>query len=41
VLAYAFFGLILAHLGAALMHGLIRRDGVFSSMTQARPSRVH
>ncbi|TXN72344.1 cytochrome b [Methylobacterium sp. WL6] len=41
VLAYAFFGLILAHLGAALMHGLIRRDGVFSSMTRARPSRVH
>ncbi|KQO55902.1 cytochrome B [Methylobacterium sp. Leaf469] len=32
VLAYALFGLILAHLGAALMHGLIRRDGVFSSM---------
>lgn len=32
VLAYALFGLILAHLGAALIHGLIRRDGVFSSM---------
>nr|WP_238183236.1 cytochrome b [Methylobacterium trifolii] len=32
MLAYALFGLILAHLGAALMHGLIRKDGVFSSM---------
>ncbi|KQS82212.1 cytochrome B [Methylobacterium sp. Leaf361] len=32
VLAYALFALILAHLGAALIHGLIRRDGVFSSM---------
>lgn len=31
-LAYALFGTILAHLGAALMHGLIRRDGVLSSM---------
>jgi cytochrome b561 len=36
LLAYALFGVILAHLGAALMHGLIRRDGVFSSMA-ARP----
>ncbi len=33
LLAYAFFLLILAHLGAALFHGLIRRDGVFKSMT--------
>jgi cytochrome b561 len=31
--AYAFFLLILAHLGAALFHGLIRRDGVLRSMT--------
>ncbi|MGU3362377.1 cytochrome b [Methylobacterium sp. M6A4_1b] len=37
VLAYTLFGLVLAHLGAALMHGLIRRDGVFSSMA-LRPS---
>lgn len=36
LLAYALFGVILAHLGAALMHGLIRRDGVFSSMA-SRP----
>jgi cytochrome b561 len=28
-----FFGLILAHLAAALMHGLVRRDGVLRSMT--------
>lgn len=32
VLAYALFGVILAHLGAALLHALIRRDGVFASM---------
>ncbi|MFD1303764.1 cytochrome b [Methylobacterium marchantiae] len=37
ILAYTLFGLILAHLGAALMHGLIRRDGVFSSMV-TRPT---
>lgn len=33
LLGYAFFLLILAHLGAALFHGLIRRDGVLGSMT--------
>ncbi len=32
LLAYAFFLLILGHLGAALSHALIRRDGVFQSM---------
>jgi len=32
VLAYLFFATILAHVAAALMHGLVRRDGVFSSM---------
>lgn len=31
-LAFAFFALVLLHLGAALFHGLIRRDGVFNSM---------
>lgn len=31
--ALLFFGLVLAHLAAALMHGLIRRDGVLRSMT--------
>jgi len=31
-LAFAFFGLILMHLAAALFHGLVRRDGVFESM---------
>jgi cytochrome b561 len=30
--AYLLFAVFLAHLGAALMHGLIRRDGVFESM---------
>jgi cytochrome b561 len=33
IIAIAFFALILLHLAAALMHGLIRRDGVLQSMT--------
>lgn len=33
LVALLFFALILAHLAAALMHGLIRRDGVLRSMT--------
>lgn len=33
IVALLFFGLILAHLAAALMHGLVRRDGVLRSMT--------
>lgn len=33
MVAILFFALILAHLSAALMHGLIRRDGVLRSMT--------
>ena len=32
VFAYLLFAVFLAHLGAALMHGLIRRDGVLESM---------
>jgi cytochrome b561 len=31
-LAYLLIALFLVHLGAALLHGLIRRDGVFESM---------
>lgn len=31
--AWLFFLTFLAHMGAALMHGLIRRDGVLRSMT--------
>ena len=31
-LAYLFFAIFLAHFGAALFHGLIRRDGVLESM---------
>ncbi|MBN8874642.1 MAG: cytochrome b [Rhodospirillales bacterium] len=31
-LAYALFLTVIAHLGAALMHALIRRDGVFQTM---------
>lgn len=33
IVALLFFALIVAHLCAALMHGLIRRDGVLRSMT--------
>jgi cytochrome b561 len=36
VLAYVFFATILMHLAAALLHGLIRRDGVFGSMVFRR-----
>ncbi|PVX28814.1 cytochrome b [Sphingomonas pokkalii] len=32
-IALAFFALILLHLAAALMHGVVRRDGVLRSMT--------
>ena len=33
-LAFALFATVLAHIAAALLHGLIRRDGVFSSMAR-------
>ncbi|MFM0226082.1 cytochrome b [Paraburkholderia dipogonis] len=33
-LAFALFATVLMHLAAALFHGLIRRDGVFSSMAR-------
>lgn len=33
-LAFALFATVLAHIAAALFHGLIRRDGVFSSMVR-------
>lgn len=36
-LAFLFFALILAHLAAALFHALVRRDGVFESMTPVPP----
>ena len=36
-LAYLLFATFLAHLGAALLHALIRRDGVFQSMASWRP----
>jgi cytochrome b561 len=39
-LAFAFFALILLHLAAALLHALVRRDGVFETMAPA-PVRVH
>ncbi|SJZ85861.1 cytochrome b561 [Enhydrobacter aerosaccus] len=34
VLAFALFATFLAHLGAALMHAVVFRDGVFQSMTR-------
>ena len=37
VLAYLLFLTFLAHMGAALNHGLIRRDGVLRSMVGDRP----
>lgn len=36
IIAFAFFALILGHLTMALVHGLIRRDGVFSAMGFAK-----
>ena len=36
LLGYAFFLAILGHLGAALVHALIRRDGVFEAMSLGR-----
>jgi len=36
ILAFLLFGLVLLHIGAALFHGLIRRDGVLRSMTWQR-----
>jgi cytochrome b561 len=35
-LAFALFGVLLAHIGAALTHALIFRDGVFQSMASWR-----
>jgi cytochrome b561 len=38
-LAFLLFGIILLHVAAALFHGLVRRDGVFSAMAPWRPWR--
>ena len=37
VLAYLFFATVLGHVGGALFHALIRRDGVFQSMASWQP----
>jgi cytochrome b561 len=37
VLAYIFFATLLLHVGAALFHALIRRDGVFRAMAGIGP----
>lgn len=39
VLAYLLFVTFLAHLAAALFHGLIRRDGVLESMASWRSDK--
>jgi cytochrome b561 len=39
VLALCFFALILVHLAAALLHALVRRDGVFQAMAPWRSDR--
>jgi cytochrome b561 len=39
VLAYLFFLTFLVHFGAALLHALVRRDGVFGSMASFGRSR--
>ncbi|HEX7817589.1 cytochrome b [Dyella sp.] len=38
-LALVLFAVVLGHLGAALVHGLLRRDGVFSAMASWRLGR--
>lgn len=38
-IAYGLFGLILAHAGAALVHALLYRDGVWQSMWRVRSNR--
>ncbi|GJD51713.1 Cytochrome b561 [Methylobacterium crusticola] len=38
-LAYLLFATVVVHLGAALFHGLIRRDGVLESMASVAPRR--
>lgn len=38
-IGYGFFALILAHAGAALVHALLHRDGVWSSMWRVRSGR--
>ena len=39
LLAFALFGLVLAHIAAALFHGLIRQDGVLRSIVWRKSSR--
>lgn len=37
ILAFALFGLVLAHISAALFHALIRQDGVLRSIISGKP----
>ncbi len=39
VLGFAFYGVFLLHMAAALLHGLVKRDGVFESMASLKPGR--
>jgi cytochrome b561 len=40
-LAFVFFALVLMHIAAALMHALIRRDGVFAAMAPVPTREGH
>ena len=40
VLGYALFALVMAHLGAALYHAWVRRDGVFEAMGRSGAPRT-
>lgn len=40
VLGYALFALVMAHLGAALYHAWVRRDGVFEAMVRSGAPRT-
>jgi cytochrome b561 len=40
VLGYALFALVMAHLGAALYHAWVRRDGVFEAMARSGAPRT-
>ena len=39
ILAFAFYAVFLLHMAAALLHGLVKRDGVFESMASLKPGQ--
>ncbi|MFA7625173.1 MAG: hypothetical protein WCY47_09540 [Pusillimonas sp.] len=40
-MAWLFIGLVILHIGAALHHGLVRKDGVLGSMTGRNSRRKY